>query len=168
MVPMQIILATVVQNDLQILYEKINTYDVVKDCNRYHHVTWDEHIKWFNDVSNDKSCVLFGIYNAVDFTMVGTCYLKDIDHNTKTAVLGVRVWEPNKGVGTSTVKRLIDYAKDILHLSRVYLTVFSTNPVAIHVYKKCGFKMDKIVEKDTCINGRRLDILRMCLDLEDA
>lgn len=44
-----------------------------------------------------------------------------------------------KGVGTQATQLLLDYARDILGLEQVYLSVHPDNAAAIRAYEKCGF-----------------------------
>ena len=47
--------------------------------------------------------------------------------------------ERGKGLATAILKRLLEYLKE-RGIKHVYLEVESTNPAAISVYKKCGFR----------------------------
>lgn len=59
----------------------------------------------------------------------------------------------NKGIGTALTKHLISIARK-KGLRKITLKVLTPNKKAIHVYKKCGFKIEARLRKESFINGR--------------
>lgn len=53
----------------------------------------------------------------------------------------------NRGYGTETINRILEYAFNELKLNVVELIVFSNNLRAIHCYKKIGF-VEYYIEKN--------------------
>ena len=45
----------------------------------------------------------------------------------------------------------------------IYLYVFETNPLAIHVYEKCGFVHEGKLRQSTYRNGRYIDNILMSM-----
>ena len=58
----------------------------------------------------------------------------------------------DKGLGTQLTQHMIDIARE-KGLKKVYLDVFTDNEKAIHVYKKCGFKIEGLLEKEHYKDG---------------
>ena len=46
----------------------------------------------------------------------------------------------NKGYGKEALMRSVEYGFNELGLNRIFLSVYTDNPRAVHVYEKCGFK----------------------------
>jgi RimJ/RimL family protein N-acetyltransferase len=45
----------------------------------------------------------------------------------------------NKGMGTIALSKALDYAKDILKLSKVIASILKTNKRSQHIFEKIGF-----------------------------
>jgi len=59
----------------------------------------------------------------------------------------------NQGLGTELTKDIIKSAKS-MGLKKIHLNVFTNNERAIHVYKKCGFKIEEKQYNARRIRGR--------------
>ena len=68
------------------------------------------------------------------------------------------------GIGTETMKVLLEQAR-IMGLKVATLTAFSTNPRAIHVYEKVGFRETGRIPKGFYKNGSYIDRVIMTADL---
>jgi L-phenylalanine/L-methionine N-acetyltransferase len=69
-------------------------------------------------------------------------------------------WQ-SKGVGTALMKALIDLADNWLDLSRLELTVFSDNELAVKLYKKLGFVIEGTHRKYAFRDGTYADVYAM-------
>lgn len=67
----------------------------------------------------------------------------------------------NMGVGKKLMEVLIDLSDNWLNISKIQLTVFTDNEVAISLYKKFGFVEEGILKYDTFKNGKYADALLM-------
>lgn len=67
----------------------------------------------------------------------------------------------NMGVGKKLMEALVDLADNWLNISKIQLTVFTDNVVAISLYKKFGFVEEGIMKYDTFKNGKYADALLM-------
>ena len=89
--------------------------------------------------------------NAEDFTvfsieydriLAGTVQLFSLDKESKTAKIGCYLLNPNlrgKGIGTSALELLSQYAFKNLDLEKLKLSVFDFNTGAMKCYQKVGF-----------------------------
>jgi len=62
----------------------------------------------------------------------------------------------DKGIGTALTKHMIQIARK-KGLRKITLKVLTQNKKAIHVYEKCGFKIEAKLQKENFINGRYCD-----------
>jgi diamine N-acetyltransferase len=65
------------------------------------------------------------------------------------------------------INHLLDIARK-RGLKKVFLLVNATNSRAIHVYEKCGFKMEAKLEKEHSQEGKLEDDYRMALFLSES
>ena len=67
----------------------------------------------------------------------------------------------NQGLGTETIKLLLDFGFNIHNLNNIMLTVFDYNKRAQKVYEKTGFKLIGKRRKAKFYNGKYYDELFM-------
>lgn len=65
------------------------------------------------------------------------------------------------GIGLTLVNSLLEWGKDNPINKKLSLAVFSTNKIAIRLYKKLGFKVEGRCPKDMIINGKYVDSILM-------
>ncbi|MBE0650417.1 MAG: GNAT family N-acetyltransferase [Bacteroidales bacterium] len=90
----------------------------------------------------------FGItYNGELAGVIGLIRQKDVYR--LSAEMGYWIGEPywGKGVATTAVKMIVEYAFERLPLLRIYAGVFDYNKASQKVLEKAGFKLDCIMEK---------------------
>ena len=81
------------------------------------------------------------------------------------ATLGMSVdreWR-NQGVGSLLMARAVEWAKQSEMVSRIELSVFARNEMAIHLYQKYGFVVEGRRRKSLYRNGEYFDDLIMAL-----
>jgi len=65
------------------------------------------------------------------------------------------------GLGTKFTKETLNIAFNKLGMQKVWLEVFTDNKMAIHVYEKCGFKIEGTMKNQYWKNGSYKDTYRM-------
>lgn len=73
---------------------------------------------------------------------VGSVFLRDINHENKTAEFGIFIGESfgrGKGYGTEAARLILAHGFNELHLKNIFLRVFAKNAIAIRSYEKAGF-----------------------------
>jgi UDP-4-amino-4,6-dideoxy-N-acetyl-beta-L-altrosamine N-acetyltransferase len=64
-------------------------------------ITIDEHLKWFDKVSNNKSCE--NLVVEYDNNPIGCIYIQDINPTDKTCTWGMYIGESNVNLGIGTL-----------------------------------------------------------------
>lgn len=127
--------------DAELLYLWINDSDV--RCNSFdgHHITWDEHIKWYNKKLQDKNCVIYVALTFIDGEMIPVGQIR-LDIENKTAKISYSIAKEfrNQGLGTSMVQKIELYCMQKYNIVSIYAYVKNNNIASIKVFEKCGFK----------------------------
>jgi RimJ/RimL family protein N-acetyltransferase len=151
--------------DYDILKKWINDKDLVEYNSPYHKVSDEEHDSWFQSISSEnKKCVFFMIETLKTNITIGSCQLKNIDKEKKSAELQIRIGEigfHGKGYGTEAVKQLCLYGFHVLELDQIHLSVFETNIRAQKCYLKCGFSITGHLPNTVKINGNHTRLILM-------
>ncbi|MEN9919885.1 MAG: Spermidine N(1)-acetyltransferase [Bacteroidota bacterium] len=132
-------------HDAYISYKWRNDKDVFKYTGTTYdnEITLDMELEWIQRVINNKNEYRCAI--LVDDVYVGNIYLTDIE--SSSAIYHIFIGDKNyykKGIAYKASKLIIDYAKEELKLSIIYLTVRQENLAAINLYKKLGFVISGI------------------------
>lgn len=95
---------------------------------------------------------------------IGNIYLRPINWVCRHAELQIFIGDTgdrSKGYGQSAVRQLIAYAFNDLGLTRVYLDVLFDNHAAIHIYEKCGLKVEGTLRNHAFKQGGCKDVVIM-------
>ncbi|MCR1899915.1 GNAT family N-acetyltransferase [Irregularibacter muris] len=71
-----------------------------------------------------------------------------------------------KGIGTKLIKNLIQWCKKSETIRKINLKVRNDNHLAIHLYKKLGFKQEGIITRDFLVDNRFYDSIFMGLTID--
>lgn len=99
-------------------------------------------VHYVTENSGKNNVLLFGVFEGD--TLLGTSRLHDIDFNNKTANMGIFIFSYNpcrKGLGTSMIEKLADFAFDELGLETVYAGIFLNNEASSRAFSKAGFNV---------------------------
>lgn len=129
--------------DLEQLFTWINDRELVQLNAPFRPISTTEHRQWFEGVLQQRDDRLFFmIEERSTSTTIGSCQLLDIDRQSRSCELQIRIGESTyhgRGLGTQAVELLCLHAFTNLGLHRVQLHVFATNARAIRAYRKAGF-----------------------------
>lgn len=122
----------------------------------------DEIARWLDSAARSNTEFTFGVRLLDSDDLIGWAQLDGIIWTHGTSALGIGVgnrsfWD--RGYGTEALALLLDFAFDELNLHRVFLTVFSYNPRAIHLYEKLGFQREGLYREHLQRDGQRFDML---------
>ena len=100
---------------------------------------------WYADAAAVKpDAVVFTIYEVDGWRPVGNGDLREIDHLSRTATLGILIGEPDargRGLGTEAVRLLLDYGFRALGLANIWLAVYEYNLAGRRAYEKAGMTL---------------------------
>jgi len=131
--------------------------------------TRDRIENWTSNINYQKALpILAVVQQAQKKRIVASASLGFSDaHALKhKAEFGITVHDDfqNKGLGTALTKHLLHIARK-KGLRKITLKVLSQNKKAIHIYKKCGFKIEAKLRKENFVKGRYYDDYIMSLFL---
>lgn len=132
-------------------------------------MTVAEERKWLEN-ANKNGDVFFAIVKLENNELIGNCGIHDINHQNRTATIGILIGEENNrnnGFGAETLRLLLDYGFHYLNLNNIMLNVFSFNERAIACYKKVGFKEFGRRRKSYFLNGKYYDSVHMDILAEE-
>lgn len=148
--------------DADLLYEAINSPEIVRYNSSFKPIHQVKHEEWFENILGDTTKQFFMI-DYLSIT-VGSIQLVDIQPIHRNAELRVRIFNEDyrgKNIGTNAVNILCNHAFSNLGLVRVWLEVFANNSRAIAAYKKAGFSIEGTMRNAAYINGKFLDVIIM-------
>jgi RimJ/RimL family protein N-acetyltransferase len=144
------------------------------------------YLRWFNDPEINRYLTIDGKqlnlvkeiqyiknalksktkYNWAIYTSnmhIGSTGLElNFQHNKAT--WGIFIGEKdyhNQGLGTDTLKMILNFCFKRLKLNRVELGVFSYNQRGYRCYEKCGFKFEGVKKQAILKNGKYIDEIMM-------
>lgn len=102
-------------------------------------------------------------YFAFDYEsqFVGVLQLAAIDHYEKRAVISIfigpkELW--GRGIGSTALRLLLDYAFTVQGLERVSCEVYGFNTRSQHLMEHVGFQKEGILRQHDLQNGKRQDL----------
>lgn len=157
-----ILLRPVQLSDADILYQAINTPELVRFNSPYKPVDMVNHLDWLTSLMKDESKRLFIIES--EKKALGSIQLINIDLLHRNAELTIRMFKLDdcgKGLGTKALELVCDHAFRDLGLVRVWLKVFCSNIRAIKAYEKAGFIQEGCLKKAAFIDNQFVDVIIM-------
>lgn len=117
--------------------------------------------RWTNNINYDKALPILAVVQQANKTrIVATASLEfsEVPTFKHKAEFGITVHDDfqNKGIGIALTRHILEIAKR-KGLRKVSLKVVTENSRAIHVYEKCGFKVEAKLEKENFVNGKYYD-----------
>lgn len=155
------------KDDIEVYRKWINDPEIMALLDRNLPVSKFEHEKWYADLMQNRNAVVFAIdanksLNKHEY--IGNVWLWDINwrhHKAEVRIVIGNCEYHSKGLGTSALKMISDYAFTELNLNRIYAYVLRNNSRAMKSFEKAGFLMEGIMEKDRFINGQFRDVMFM-------
>ena len=103
--------------------------------------TKEEQLKWFEEMPHRENYKIWGAsFNEIPIGIFG---IKNINLVEQTGEYWGFIGEKEfrgKGFGHLILEELLQFAQTDLKLKEIHLKVIKKNKVAIHLYKKMGFK----------------------------
>ena len=134
-------------------------------------VTVEESKKYLESgETKTRSRIMFEIWYRKDQKPIGYCQIDDISWVDHRANLGLVIGERDywgKGIGTETIKLLIEYGFNELNFHKIAAESFAPNIGSQRCFEKNGFKYEGKLKEDTYVDGEFIDLLKYCLLKDD-
>jgi RimJ/RimL family protein N-acetyltransferase len=127
-------------------------------------LTEEQEIKWYDYIQSSSRDLVFAILDRDSNQYIGNCALHKIDLKKKYCELGIVIGERDywsRGFGPDAINSILGFATASLKLKTIRLNVYKYNRRAIKAYKKCGFRLIRILRKDHLYDGKYWDTLVM-------
>lgn len=117
--------------------------------------------KWTSSINYEKNMTILAVVQEQGKTRVvasASLVFNEADSVRHKADFGITVHDDfqNRGLGTALTEYILELARK-KKLRKVSLTVVTENSRAIHVYEKCGFRVEARLEKENFVDGRFYD-----------
>lgn len=109
-----------------------------------------------------RDAMRFAIEQTETETLLGECWLFDLDPVARTAQLGMTLGDPTtwgQGFGREAVGLLLEYGFRYQNLRRVWLKVRANNERAVRCYRACGFAEEGRLRAHVWSDGAYRDVL---------
>lgn len=106
-----------------------------------------------NDIYSDKQLRL--MITTVDHGCVGIVDLVNFDPKHLRAELGIVIQKPyrGKGYGRAAVLKMLQYARDVIHLNQVYAVISADNAQSLKLFEEVGFTEGAVLKQWLYHNG---------------
>lgn len=124
----------------------------------------------FASMTASPEAVAFAVEDKATGDLAGVAGLYLIQWLARRAQFNILLGEPkmwNRGLGTETLKLLLDYGFETLNLESIQLGVNADNLRAVRSYEKAGFVHEGRRRKFVYRNGRYFDSLMMSMLREE-
>lgn len=122
--------------------------------------------EWLTSRRDHHDRADWAVLRIADGEFLGEAVVLDFDPVNETAGYRVALSHPRlygQGYGTEITRLVVDYALDTVGLYRLGLEVFDFNPRAIHVYEKCGFRVEGVKRGALLWDEERHDTVLMSI-----
>ncbi len=123
-------------------------------------------LEWVDYHRRQVNEILWIIADGEADICLGHVGFYNIDHRIRKAEFAILIGDKNrqgKGLGQLVTRMVIDFGFDELNFHRIELDVLATNPRAIHIYEKLGFKQEGIQREADFRGGRYIDVINMAI-----
>ena len=151
-------------SDTEMLWEMFSNLSEESLQYLVHPFTRERIEEWTNNIDYDKNLPILALTQRGGERVIGSASLSfhSLEAVRHKAELGITVQDDyqSRGLGTYMIKHLLEIARK-KGLKKIYLRVDTKNFRAIHVYEKCGFKIEAKLEKERFQEGKYIDEYQM-------
>lgn len=118
--------------------------------------TYHDELNWIkSNLENDN--IIFSMIEKVTFNFIGNIEITKNGSNKGELGISITSHMQNKHYGYESIRRIIEYAKDVLRINELELNVYNFNERAIHLYERLGFIKDGIGKTDEDIHMKYIN-----------
>lgn len=119
----------------------------------------ETHKKWLNSLKVEKPKTIAFLIEY-DGVFIGVTYFHSVNYEKAVSDWGIYIYDESlrgMGIGYKVLSQCIDYAKEVMHLKKIYLEVLETNIKAVKLYESMGFKAlcknENVIRYERILNG---------------
>lgn len=153
-------------SDAPTLVRWLNDPEVTVHIARTLPIGLEEELSWLKARAGDQRNILLLLVSRDGDLPIGCAGLREIALPDRKASFGIMIGEKDcwdRGFGSEATEVMLGIAFERLGLNRVELQVDETNPRAIRVYEKAGFRNEGVARKARFQNGRFVDVRQMAI-----
>ncbi len=123
-------------------------------------LTLDHEKKFLEEVYQDQSKLLLGIYHRKDQRLIGTVGIHRICSLHLQGSFGIAIGETkywSNGYGKQALRAMLDWSFKVRGLRTITLHVLGNNKRARKCYQKCGFKPAGVIPQSVFKQGKWID-----------
>lgn len=127
-----------------------------------------ELLKKYIEEQYAKEIYFWAIHVKSTHKHIGNIKIDPINTNKNSGEYGILIGDKacwGKGYAKEASQKIIEYCAEELKLSKITLGVIADNTSAVHLYKKLGFTIEKVVEGTKVYNNKICNSLRMSLNV---
>ena len=151
-------------DDREKIYRWRNSPDVAKYMYTDHHISEEEHNRWFDAILNDRNRKYWVIVH--DKKDIGLVNLYDIDQNNKRCFWAFYITSQNvrgKGVGSFVEYHILKYVFEDLEYNKLCCEVLSSNQAVVDMHKSFGFQEEGLFRQHRLKNGQFMDVVSLAM-----
>ncbi|WP_461813075.1 GNAT family N-acetyltransferase [Faecalimonas sp.] len=119
-----------------------------------------ENIKETNESSINEMLLAVVDGKIVGIGTINSSHKIKSRHCGELGIVVARAYQ-GKGIGTSIINQLIDWAKQNGTTTRIQLDTRKDNELAVKLYKKLGFELEGCLKNSTLLDGKYYDLYVM-------
>lgn len=119
-----------------------------------------ESIKATNESSINKMLLAVVDGKIVGIGTISSSYKIKSRHCGELGIVVAQAYQ-GKGIGTSIINQLIDWAKQNGTTTRIQLDTRKDNELAVKLYQKLGFELEGCLKNSTLLDGKYYDLYVM-------
>jgi RimJ/RimL family protein N-acetyltransferase len=127
-------------------------------------------LKTYIEEQNNNNTFFWAIHLKDSKKHIGNIKIDPIHLETKTGEYGILMGDKSnwgKGYAKEATLRVLDYSFKDIQLSQINLGVIEDNANAFNLYKKIGFKIEKVTKDFGVYNNKLSNSIRMSLHVDD-
>lgn len=154
-------------DDLQALYDQKNNPEIAGLLGGFSTgYSRADITDWIEYHRNQTTEVLWAIVDVESNSCIGHVGFYNVDYRIRSAEFAIMIGVPSmwgKGFGRACTQFVLEYGFRELNLNRIYLSVISTNPRAVTLYRSLGFREEGCLRQAQYKGGAYVDVILMGL-----
>ncbi len=155
--------------DLDNIMSWINNKSIVSDFANIKRMSRESEQKFLEQILASATDKLFAIEDE-NGVYIGDIGVHQIDLAAGIGRLAIIIGNPayhGRGYAQSAVKEMLKLMFEEYNFRKIWLMVKDNNQKGLHLYKKCGFKIEGLLKEGYYSNGKYYDMIKMAILKQD-